>query len=155
MAIKYHHGAPGSFKTSGAIADDLPKAVKAGRLVITNIRGISPLRVRDVFRKVHKIEAPESFHIEVFNDENPEDYEKLRRFYHWAPKGAMFFFDEVYNLWDPDQKEFSELDYPGGREAAERDGREPTLRSAFAKHRHYNWDFIIAAQNMCAGSAET
>ncbi|CAA6825051.1 MAG: Unknown protein [uncultured Thiotrichaceae bacterium] len=40
MSIKIHHGPPGTSKTSDVIANDLPKVVDEGRLLITNIHGL-------------------------------------------------------------------------------------------------------------------
>ncbi|MGZ3999618.1 MAG: zonular occludens toxin domain-containing protein [Mucilaginibacter sp.] len=41
MSIKIHHGPPGSYKTSGAVMDDFVPAALAGRVVVTNVRGLN------------------------------------------------------------------------------------------------------------------
>ncbi|HHE5722686.1 zonular occludens toxin domain-containing protein, partial [Pseudomonas aeruginosa] len=48
MAIKIHHGPNGSYKTSGAIQDDLIPAIKKGRVIITNVRGLTRERIFQV-----------------------------------------------------------------------------------------------------------
>nr|MVD29436.1 zonular occludens toxin [Vibrio cholerae] len=40
MSIFIHHGAPGSYKTSGALWLRLLPAIKSGRHIITNVRGL-------------------------------------------------------------------------------------------------------------------
>ncbi|MVD25636.1 zonular occludens toxin, partial [Vibrio cholerae] len=41
MSIFIHHGAPGSYKTSGALWLRLLPAIKSGRHIITNVRGLN------------------------------------------------------------------------------------------------------------------
>ena len=54
MAVKIHHGPPGSYKTSGAVMDDLVAAVFAGRTIITNVRGLDDSeRIVSTLRKAH------------------------------------------------------------------------------------------------------
>ncbi len=74
MSIKIHHGPPGSYKTSGAVMDDFVEAVFAGRVVITNVRGLNDeQRVREVLvdafpRRV----IPDTFEL-VWIDTDTED----------------------------------------------------------------------------------
>ena len=163
MSVKIHHGAPGSYKTSGAIADDLPAAVIAGRHIITNVRG---LHDRDLIASViglkFKKDIPESFKItyiktdpsdlsEEFQDQScSENMEMLRRFWHWSPDGAFFILDEIQEIYPKTFKDrdLKKLEYPGGIEAANRDGKFLTIALAFEKHRHRNWDFIVTTPNI-------
>lgn len=160
MSIKIHHGPPGSYKTSGAIADDLPKAVLAGRHIITNVRGLSDeLRIRDVLEGQGK-SVPDSFRLTYIktdptDTDNPdascsENMEMLRRFWHWSPDGAFFILDEVQEIWPKTYREthLKKLNYPGGIEQANADGRFLDIALAFEKHRHKNWDFIVTTPNI-------
>lgn len=171
MSIKIHHGPPGSYKTSGAIADDLKAAVLSGRHIITNVRGLSDkeLIARVIeeesskgigFLKPEKKTIPESFNLTYiktdptdtdFPEEScSENMEMLRRFWHWSPNGAFFILDEVQEIWPKSYREthLKKLEYPGGIEAANADERFLDIALAFEKHRHKNWDFIVTTPNI-------
>ena len=115
MAIKIHHGPNGSYKTSGAIQDDLIPALKSGRHIITNIRGLTRERVFSVFP-----ELPDSVDIENLDLENIDDLEKMRTFPQWAPRGAFIIFDETQLIFLKSWREtdLRKFDYPGGPQAA-------------------------------------
>ena len=49
MSIKIHHGEPGSYKTSGAMSDDIIPILEKGRLIITNVRGFTRETVLENF----------------------------------------------------------------------------------------------------------
>ena len=73
MSIKIHHGPPGSYKTSGAIADDFIPAVLAGRHIITNVRGLSNEDlVRTVLEKQGKT-VPDSFKLTYLDTSETEN----------------------------------------------------------------------------------
>ncbi len=160
MSIKIHHGPPGSYKTSGAIADDLLDAVVLGRHIITNVRGLSDEQnIRDVIVGQGK-KVPDSFKLTyIKTDPTDQDFpeascsenmEMLRRFWHWAPDNVFFILDEVQEIWPKSYREthLRKLDYPGGIEAANQAGRFLTIDLAFEKHRHKNWDFVVTTPNI-------
>lgn len=171
MSIKIHHGPPGSYKTSGAIADDLIGAVLAGRHVITNVRGLSDKSLIaeviekqankgfSLFRKERR-KVPATFDLTyIKTDPNDQDkpeescsdnMEMLRRFWHWAPDGAFFILDEVQEIWPKTYREthLKKLEYPGGIDAANQASRFLDIALAFEKHRHKNWDFIVTTPNI-------
>ncbi|WP_323957294.1 zonular occludens toxin domain-containing protein, partial [Aeromonas caviae] len=146
MSIKIHHGAPGSYKSSGAIHTDVIPAIKAGRYIITNVRGFSVERCREVLGK----DVPEGFEVLYVETESQEGRDHLARFYHWAPKGAFFLVDEVQRVFPPAwrQSDLDRLDYPGGPDKAKEDGRPETIDVAFDMHRHHNWDFVLTTPNI-------
>ncbi|MFQ2576183.1 zonular occludens toxin family protein [Aeromonas caviae] len=146
MSIKIHHGAPGSYKSSGAIHTDVIPAIKAGRYIITNVRGFSVERCREVLGK----DVPDSFEVLYVETESQEGRDHLARFYHWAPKGAFFLVDEVQRVFPPAwrQSDLDKLDYPGGPDKAKEDGRPETIDVAFDMHRHHNWDFVLTTPNI-------
>ncbi|PPK71889.1 zona occludens toxin [Methylobacter tundripaludum] len=158
MSIKIHHGSPGSFKTSGAVMDDFIVAAKAGRVVITNVRGlndrrkvidtISKLRKFPKFWKFHAV--PDSFDIIWIDTETLEGRQKLASFFHWAPHGAFLLVDEAQTVWPLAWKEsdLKRLDYPGGYDAAVIDNRPQNFLIAFEKHRHYGWDMVLTTPNI-------
>ena len=146
MSIKIHHGAPGSYKSSGAIHTDVIPAIKDGRLIVTNVRGFSVERCREVLGKA----VPDGFDVLYIDTEAQEGRDRLARFHHWAPKGAFFLVDEVQRVFPPAwrQSDLDRLDYPGGPEVAQVDGRPETIDVAFDMHRHHNWDFVLTTPNI-------
>lgn len=145
MAIKIHHGPNGSYKTSGAIQDDLIPALRAGRLIVTNIRGLTRQRVFDVFP-----DTPSTLEIINLDLEDIDDMERMRLWWQWVPRGAFVIFDETQLIFlkswrDADIKKF---DYPGGSEKAKQDGRPINWLDAWTRHRHFNWDVILTTPNI-------
>lgn len=146
MSIKIHHGAPGSYKSSGAIHTDVLPAIKAGRHIITNVRGFTAERCREVLGNA----VPEGFQVTYIETESQDGRDRFARFYHWAPKGVFFLVDEVQRIFPPSwrQSDLDRLDYPNGPDAAKADGRPETIDVAFDMHRHHNWDFVFTTPNI-------
>ncbi|MFZ2404288.1 MAG: zonular occludens toxin domain-containing protein [Methylobacter sp.] len=157
MSIKIHHGPPGSYKTSGAVMDDFIPAAKAGRIVITNVRGLNDRQtVVDALASVTKFKfkspiiVPESFGIIWIDTETLEGRQKLASFFHWAPHGAFLLIDEAQTVWPLAWKEadLKRLDYPKGYDQAIKDKRPQNFLIAFEKHRHFGWDMVLTTPNI-------
>lgn len=142
MPIKIHHGPPGAYKTSGAMGDDFLREARAGRVIVTNVRGVSRERVLAEFD-----DLPASFDVIHVGDKTPEDLQKWAKWFHWVPKGAFIFVDEAQLLFPKSWREqdLRALDYPGGMTKAAEDDRPPNWELAWDKHRHWNWDFVLTA----------
>lgn len=147
MAIWLHHGPPGSYKTSGAIARDVLPAIKAGRFIITNTRGFSAERCRQHLKDK---DIGEGFDVLFIDTDKQEGRDKLARFFHWAPKGAFFLLDECQRIFRPAwrQSDLDALSYPGGPAQATADDRPETIEVAWDMHRHHNWDFVLTTPNI-------
>ena len=153
MSVKVHHGPPGSYKTSGAVFEDLPIAVRAGRKVVTNIRGLDNAELIVSVLKKHRMlkgDAYKNFTIENIDTSVEAGREKMRAFFHWAEKGAYFILDEINTLfpkeWRPN--DLKKYDYPGGLDQAKQDNRPARLYEAMEMHRHFNWDFCLTTPNI-------
>ncbi|MEN9481582.1 MAG: hypothetical protein RLZZ298_2977 [Pseudomonadota bacterium] len=144
MPIKIHHGPPGSYKTAGAMGDDFLREAKTGRVIVTNVRGVTRERVLEEFP-----DLPESFDVIHCDDKTPEDRQRWATWFHWIPPGAFIFVDEAQMIWPKNWREadIRKLDYPGGQHQAMADGRPYTWEEAFEKHRHYNWDMVFTTPN--------
>lgn len=140
MPIKIHHGPPGSYKTAGAIGDDFLREARAGRVIVTNCRGVSRERTLEQFP-----DLPESFDVIHVDDKTTEGRHKWATWFHWVPHGAFILVDEVQDIWPKRWKEsdIRALDYPGGIEKATADDRPKDWEQALDKHRHYNWDMTL------------
>lgn len=140
MSIKIHHGPPGSYKTAGAVKDDLIPAIKSGRPIVTNSRGVT---LEGIFEAIP--DAPESLELIFVDQTTQEGRDKLARWFHWAPVGAFMLFDEAQSIFpkmwrDADIKA---LDYPGGFDQAKADNRPANWNDAWDMHRHFNWDVVL------------
>ena len=176
MSRALHHGENGSYKTAGALNDFLIDAVKAGRPVISNVRGLtSKEKIKFAVFKSHNLKT--QIYWSLFPDKQPiwdfdlyyldtedkikgeENIEQMRCFYHWAPVGALIIFDEVDDVFDPQEftaKKQREYDYPEAydddnkrirtsRENANFNDRPAELKRAFSKHRHWKWDIVTTS----------
>ena len=148
MGIKIHHGPDGTFKTSGAIKDDVISVIKSGRTLVTNIRGFSRDNAVNILgpRSVH-----DNFNVIHVDTDRAEGREHLARFFHWAPKGAFFVIDEVQRIFPPSwrEKQLKELDYPEPQDHLPEDKRRPEdIHTAWDMQRHHNWDFVFTTTNI-------
>ncbi len=174
MAINLHYGPPGTYKTSGAILDDLPKALKGGRVLITNVRGLDDAsKLKEAYKKQKKFfkslySVSEEFTVIHFDTRKVEDKEKLRRFFHWAPQDAYFIIDEINTIFKKEwrTKDLDRFNLHSGKPEeltnpnnflTDRNGnavfdvdnnhiiRPQNLTEALEMHRHYNWDFSLTS----------
>jgi zona occludens toxin len=145
MAIKIHHGPNGSYKTSGAIWDDAVPAAKEGRLIITNVRGVSRARFESLFD-----DLPDTFDVEFISHETTEGMERIRTWFQWAPRNAFLIFDEAQVIFPSKwtDKYVERFNFPGGPEAALALDKPTDWLSAWTMHRHFNWDIILTMPNI-------
>ncbi|MES9872498.1 MAG: zonular occludens toxin domain-containing protein [Candidatus Sedimenticola sp. 6PFRAG7] len=155
MSLKIHHGAPGSYKSSGAIQDDVIPALNEGRTIVSNIRGLTRERVFDAIENHPKIEKllsdmPDNINIIYVDTDTKKGRERMARWFHWAPKDAYIFIDEIQRIYPKrwTSRNIAELDYPGGAEEAEKVERPPTLEDAFDMQRHHNWDLCFTTPHI-------
>jgi len=157
MSIAIHHGSPGSYKTSGATQDDFIPAAKQGRVVITNVRGLndeSLIRkyVKGNFNfKTFKFNSiPDTFKIINIDTSTSEGKMKMALWFHWAPKNAFIFIDEINTIYPStlSTRDLTQFDYPNGIDAAKYDDRPPNVVQAFEMHRHYNWDICLTTPHI-------
>jgi len=149
MSIKIHHGANGSYKTSGAIQDDAIPAIHEGRIVITNVRGFTRESVLEAFPDLPD-RALDSFDVLNLSMESIDDLDQMRRWFMWAPRGAFLIFDETQILFPKSwkEKDLEQFDYPGGIEEAKKADRPTGWLDAWTRHRHWNWDVVLTTPNI-------
>lgn len=142
MSIFIHHGAPGSYKTSGAIWLRLLPAIKAKRLIITNVRGIN---WKSIAKHLRMSESDIQF---IFVDtDHPDGRIRLAKFWHWSPKDAFIFIDECGRIWSPrlTPTNLKALDTPPDLVAED---RPESFETAFDMHRHHGWDICLTTPNI-------
>ena len=144
MTAVIYHGPPGSYKTFSVTQDVIIPALVEGRVVVTNIRGLTSL---ETIEEALGIELPDTAEILALNH-NREGFHDMARFFHWAPKGALIVMDEGQRVYPTRIKTLQEFDYPGGKEEAEKVIRPATIEDAFDQHRHHNWDIYITTTHI-------
>jgi len=185
MATKIFHGPPGSYKSSTAMWFEILPALRAGRVVVTNLQGICTI---DQMQMELKEVFPESARLLRISIGSDEGMLLIRNFFHWLPIGALIFIDEIQDVY-PNDKSFKAADYDYVSEGRfdeqlsddfvniyHREQRQiqhnidvndylddignslfddrkylrypRTLRECFMRHRHYNWDILIATPDI-------
>lgn len=154
MTINIHHGPPGSYKSAGVVQRYVIPALTGqdsdypeGRCVVTNIRGLDSIeRVEEAFGVTCGPEA----RIINLETETRDALAYAARWFHWVPFGALIVLDEAQAVYPAARRDFKieHLDYPGGKEAAQKDNRPADVLLAFDMHRHYNWDLFLCTPNI-------
>lgn len=138
MTTAIVHGDPGSYKTSSLVNDYLVPAVKSGRVVVTNIRGVkTPQEIADIY----KFDLPDTADI-ILVPFDQAGFEMMARFFHWVPLGALILMDEGQRVYPTRLRDFKVYDN------AQHADRPKTVEDAFDSHRHLNWDIYISTPNI-------
>lgn len=134
------HGDPGSYKTATLINDYLVPAIKQGRVVVTNIRGVkSPEDIAEIYG----FELPDESEL-ILVSFDQEGFDKMARFFHWAPQGALILMDEGQRIYPTRLRDFSIYDIRNPTDEV----RPRTVEDSFDSHRHMNWDIYISTPNI-------
>jgi zona occludens toxin len=153
MPIKFNHGAPGHFKTASAVWEDVIKALKDGRIVVTNIRGIKSVgEIEDTLCETF----PDTAEIIYIDTSTPENKKIMGCWFHWVPFGAYILLDEAQFIYSKrlrvKPEEFTlyndEPIKPENYNIDQSLDRPEHITTAFEMHRHYNWDFTLTAPNI-------
>lgn len=140
MTTAIIHGDPGSYKTSTLISDYLVPAIKQGRHVVTNIRGV---KTAEDVAEIYGFELPDTAQITLV-DFNEAGFEQMARFFHWVPEGALILMDEGQRVYPTRLRDFKAYDLINPQ-----DERRPrSVEDAFDSHRHMNWDIYISTPNI-------
>ena len=107
MAAVIFHGPPGSYKTSSSIWFEMLGALRAGRIVVTNIEGMKPI---DKLEKELGERFPPEADIWRVSTQKRKGLELMRSFYHWCPIGAQIIIDEVQDVF-PTERSFKPETY--------------------------------------------
>lgn len=138
MTVEIIHGPPGSYKSSAAISLYAISALKAGRVLVTNVRGFVSL---DEIMSIYSIDSfPDSADI-INVPFDVDGFERMARWWHWAPLGSVIIMDEGQRVYPTRLKTLSSFDCSVS-------GRAPTVEEAFDTHRHFNFDVYITTTNI-------
>jgi zona occludens toxin len=148
MTCVIHHGPPGSFKSFAIVQNVVIPALKAGRTVVSNIRGLDNI---DKISEVMGIDIPDGTKLINVPQRNADDFKKMAVFHHWAPTGALIVIDEAQAVYPTSLRSLSVFNVPEGQERSFGNEGEtlPTqVERAFDMHRHYNWDIYVSTPNI-------
>ena len=155
MTAIIHHGPPGSFKSFAIVQRVVIPALQEGRVVVTNIRGLTCI---DLICETMNITIPES--AELINVEHSETgFAHMAKFFSWAPVGALIVMDECQQVYparlktlagfdtsDLEQASLIESDKLDNPELEE--PRPNRVEIAFEKHRHMGWDIYMSTPHI-------
>jgi len=112
MSANIFHGAPGSFKSASAFWFEVLPALRAGRVVVTNIEGILTKETIEI--ELDEV-FPESADIWRLSSQTETGLFLWRRWFWWMPVKAFIIIDEVQDVFPNDAKVFrpEELDSKG------------------------------------------
>jgi len=140
MTTAIIHGDPGSYKTATLVSDYLVPAIKAGRVVVTNIRGVKTV---EEIAEIYGFELLDTADI-ILVDFNEAGFEKMARFFHWVPEGALILMDEGQRVYPTRLRDFKPYDLLNPQD----EKRPRSVEDAFDSHRHMNWDIYISTPNI-------
>lgn len=157
MATSIHHGSPGSFKSFSLVQRFAIPALKAGRVVVCNIRGFDS--IERIIEQFPDIDFPDTSRLIYLETTTRESRMIMAGWFHWVPIGAMIIIDEGQEIY-PDRRDFKleSLDQfvcPEGFEVEETAEPRPVdVFTAYDKQRHYNWDIFISTTNVAKIKSE-
>lgn len=96
MAIFIRTGANGSYKSAYTAYFTIYEALKAGRVVVTNIEGMQPL---DVIAKRFDIEFPSTSKLIRIFSRDKDGQHLWQHFFCWCPIGALIVIDECQDIF--------------------------------------------------------
>lgn len=163
MSTSIHHGPPGSFKSFTLVQRLVIDALKEGRVVITNIRGLTSIdRILDQFPDY---KFPDSADLWFINTDEEKNRQFMARWFHWVPFRALIIIDECQRVY-PNRRDFKKEDldkvdlmgfvpdvfnieindeYTGARYFVH---RPKDVDTAFDMQRHFQWDIHLSTPNI-------
>jgi zona occludens toxin len=98
MAIRIRTGSNGAYKSSYVVYFVILEALKAGRVVVTNIEGMAPL---ELIEQRLDIKFPSTSKLIRISSRNDNGLELWQYFFCWAPLGALIVIDECQDIYSP------------------------------------------------------
>ena len=96
MAVRIRTGANGSYKSSYVSYFTVLEALKAGRVVVTNIQGMAPL---NIIEQRLDIKFPSTTKLIRISSRNERGLRLWQYFFCWAPIGALIVIDECQDIF--------------------------------------------------------
>lgn len=99
MAVYFRHGSNGSYKSAYAVWFEVVPALRAGRLVVTNIEGLKSLQgIEELLGE----KFPASARLIRIFSRSEEGVKLWQSWFCWMPIGALVVIDECQDLFSAD-----------------------------------------------------
>lgn len=99
MAVFFRHGGNGSYKSAYAVWFEVVPALRAGRLVVTNIEGLKP---KEEIERLLGEKFPASSQLVRIFTRSEEGVRLFQNWFCWMPVGALIVIDECQDLFSAD-----------------------------------------------------
>lgn len=99
MAVYFRHGSNGAYKTAYAVWFEIVPALRAGRLVVTNIEGMKPL---EEIEKILDEKFPVGAQLVRLFSRDESMVNLWQYWFCWMPIGALVVIDECQDLYTAD-----------------------------------------------------
>ena len=99
MAVYFRHGSNGAYKTAYAVWFEIVPALRAGRLVVTNIEGMKPL---EEIEKILDEKFPVGAQLVRLFSRDEAMVELWQYWFCWMPTGALVIIDECQDIFTAD-----------------------------------------------------
>ncbi|MGF1755820.1 toxin, partial [Vibrio makurazakiensis] len=96
MAITIRTGANGSYKSAYTAYFSIYQALKAGKVVVTNIEGMQPLKM---IEKRFNIQFPTTSKLLRVSSRDAAGVHLWTHFFCWCPIGALIVIDECQDIF--------------------------------------------------------
>ncbi|KGK00287.1 zonular occludens toxin domain-containing protein [Thalassotalea sp. ND16A] len=108
MAASIFHGPPGSFKSASAVWFEVLPALRAGRLVVTNVEGILP---KEDIEIALGEEFPKTADLWRLSSQTDKGKGLWKRWFWWMPVKALILIDEVQDVFPADRTAYKPEEY--------------------------------------------
>lgn len=99
MAVYFRHGSNGAYKTAYVVWFEILPALRAGRLVVTNVEGMRPME--SIEKALGEKFPPGAQLIRIFSRED-KGVTLWQNWFSWMPCGALVVIDECQDLYTAD-----------------------------------------------------
>ncbi|NOH73351.1 zonular occludens toxin [Vibrio pectenicida] len=99
MAVYFRHGSNGSYKTAYAVWFEILPALRSGRVVVTNIEGIKPLKT---IESLLGEKFPVGARLVRLFTRKQSGIELWQNWFNWMPVNALVVIDECQDIFAPE-----------------------------------------------------
>lgn len=99
MAVYFRHGSNGAYKTAYVVWFEIVPALRAGRVVVTNIEGLKPL---EAIEKILGEKFPVGARLVRIFSRKMQGIELWQNWFNWMPVNSLVVIDECQDIFAPE-----------------------------------------------------
>lgn len=99
MAVYFRHGSNGAYKSAYVVWFEIVPALRAGRVVVTNIEGLKPL---DSLERILGEKFPVSARLIRIFSRKMQGIELWQNWFNWMPVNSLVVIDECQDIFAPE-----------------------------------------------------